>query len=91
MVATVKQRCNFNFYAHGLTANPDTLLDFSSDYEDLTPLPAPLDQLPSEQSVDGSNPSEGIIDSNGSQRKQGAVFYFVCSKWCSKLGLLPAL
>ncbi len=32
------------------------------------------DQLPSKQSVDGSNPSGGVSKSNGSWRKLGAVF-----------------
>ena len=32
------------------------------------------DQLPSKQSVDGSNPSGGVCHNNGSWRKLGAVF-----------------
>ena len=57
-----QSRTGCNFCAHGLTANPVTPIDFSSDYENLTPLPAPTDQLPSKQSVDGSNPSGGVYD-----------------------------
>ena len=41
-----------NFYVYGLASSPVTPIVFSSHYWNLTPLPAPPDQLPSRQLVE---------------------------------------
>ena len=57
-----QSRKGCNFCAHGLTASPVTPIGFSGDYGNLTPLPAPTDQLTPKQPVDGSNLSGGVYD-----------------------------
>ena len=45
------------------------------------------EQLPSKQSVDGSNPSGGVSDSKGSWRKLGAVFILRAQTGAQNVGL----
>ena len=48
---------------------------------------ADIDHLHTEQSVDGSNPSGGVSDSNGSWRKLGSVFILRAQTGAQSKGL----
>ena len=48
-------------------------------FQSLMGIGSMYDQLPCKQSVDGSNPSGGVSNSNGSWRKLGAVFILLQS------------